>query len=83
MMKDRERLLARLSELLAQISRPHSCDAAIPVEVQANLWQLGVPCETNTPREDVIAQLWARKRTLQTAFMPLWGGPEATPPTAA
>lgn len=76
-------MLARLSRLLAEIARPYSCDAVIPVELQANLWQLGVPCEPTTPRETVIAQLWARKRSLETTLIPLWGGPGNSPPSAA
>lgn len=76
-------MLARLSELLAQLARPYSCDDVIPVEVQANLWQLGLQCDELTPREELVALLWARKRRLQTALLPLWGGPGATPPAAA
>jgi hypothetical protein len=76
-------LLARLSELLAEIARPYRCDEVIPVEVQANLWKLGLACEPTTPREDVIEQLWARKRSLQTILVPLWDGPGASPPPAA
>lgn len=82
-MREREKLLARLSELLARLARPYGCDEAIPAEIQAHLWQLGLPCDELTPREFVIAQLWARKRTLQTSMLPLWGGPGATPPAAA
>ncbi|HKV87749.1 MAG TPA: hypothetical protein VJT78_07115 [Candidatus Dormibacteraeota bacterium] len=82
-MRERERLLHRVSQLLALIARPYNCDALIPTEVQTNLWQLGVPCNELTPREFLVAQLWARKRSLETSLVPLWGGPGATPPTAA
>lgn len=76
-------MLVRLGEALSEIARPHRCDDAIPAAVQANLWELGVPCEPLTPREDLVAKLWARKRTLQVAMDPSWGGPGATPPAAA
>lgn len=76
-------MLARLGDVLARIARPHRCDEAIPVDVQAKLWQLGLPCSEETPREHVISQLWARKRLLQTSLLPIWGGPGATPPAAA
>ena len=76
-------MLARLSELLAQIARPYKCDEVIPVDVQANLWQLGLACEATTPREDLIARLWARKRSLQAILFPVWDGPGALPPSAA
>jgi hypothetical protein len=81
--RERERLLARLSALLSEIARPYSCDEVIPVDVRADLWQLGLACEATTPREDLIAQLWERKRSLQTILIPLWDGPGALPPSAA
>ncbi|HEY1455261.1 MAG TPA: hypothetical protein VGG31_02090 [Candidatus Dormibacteraeota bacterium] len=73
----------RLGQVLSQVARPHRCDDAIPAELQANLWELGVSCDPRTPRQDLIAQLWARKRTLAVATEPLWGGPGSTPPAAA
>lgn len=82
-MGEHERILVKLGEVLAQIARPYRVDEMIPVHVQSNLWQLGVPCDELTPREELIAELWARKRTLQTAVLPQWGGPGATPPNAA
>lgn len=82
-MREHERLLTRLTDVLKEIARPYSCDAAIPVAVQAQLWRLGVACEATTPREDLIAVLWARRRTLETTPIPFAGGPGATPPPAA
>ncbi len=82
-MGERERLLRRLGELLDVVARPHGCNEAVPVEVRAALWQLGVPCSELTPREELVEMLWARKRNLLSAFQPGWGGPGFTPPTAA
>jgi len=67
-MSEHERMLVQLGEMLSKIARP--C-------------QLGFPCNELTSREELIARLWARKRTLQTAIQPEWGGPGVTPPTAA
>ena len=82
-MSEQEIMLVQLVDALRKVARPHPCDQALPVDVQASLWQLGVPCNEATPRQELVAQLWARKRTLQTAARPPWGGPEATPPSAA
>ncbi|HSS60231.1 MAG TPA: hypothetical protein VLK30_02100 [Candidatus Limnocylindrales bacterium] len=82
-MSERERMLVRLGRMLEQIARPHSCNESLPTEVQAGLWQLGLPCTELTPREEIIAGLWARKRSLLTAIGPEWGGPGLTPPSAA
>jgi hypothetical protein len=81
-MSDHEWLLVQLGDLLSKVARPHRCDDAIPVDVRAALWQLGLPCSELTPREEVIARLWAKKRSL-TAMVPGWGGPGITPPAAA
>jgi hypothetical protein len=59
------------------------CDEALPAELQANLWRLGVPCDAQTPRDEVVSLLWARKRNLSLAFQPTWDSPGATPPNAA
>ncbi len=76
-------MLVRLGRILDQIARPHRCDEALPVEVQASLWQLGVPCNGLTPRDELVASLWARKRSLLVAMQPEWGGPGINPPSAA
>ncbi len=83
-MSERERLLFRLGRILDQVARPHRFDEAVPVEVHAGLWQVGVPCDELTTREELVARLWARKRSLLTSLQPGWGGgPGVTPPTAA
>ena len=82
-MSDHELMLVHVGELLSKVARPHGCDDAIPVDVRASLWQLGMPCNEMTPREEVIAKLWAKKRTLLTSTTPGWGGPGITPPAAA
>ena len=81
-MSEHELMLVELGELLARVARPHRCDDVLPVDVQATLWQLGLPCTELTSREDVIARLWAKKRSLLTAMEPV-GGPGVTPPAAA
>lgn len=81
-MSEHEWMLARLGEALMRIARPYHCDEALPVEVQGLLRQLGFSCDERTPREELIARLWARKRTLQFSLQPEWGGPGATPPAA-
>jgi hypothetical protein len=82
-MGEQETMLIRVGKLLDQLARPHGCEEALPVEVQASLWQLGFPCNDLTRREDLIPRLWARKRSLQSAGGPGWGGPGLTPPSAA
>lgn len=76
-------MLHQLGRVLAAIARPHGCDEMLPEDVRTSLWQLGFPCNELTPREELIARLWARKRRLMTAIQPGWGGPGVTPPTAA
>lgn len=83
-MSEHERLLYRLGKILDQVARPHGCDEAVPGDVHGSLWQLGVTCDERTTREELIARLWARKRSLMTVMQPGWGGgPGMTPPTAA
>ncbi len=84
-MSEHDLELARLGQILGQIARPYRCGESLPVDVQANLWQLGVPCDELTSREELIARLWARKRSLRLAVHSGWGpGPGTTsPPTAA
>ena len=82
-MSERELMLVQLGQALNRVARPHQCDEALPAELQTRLWQLGVPCDELTPREQLVASLWARKRSLSLAAQPTWGGPGATPPNAA
>jgi hypothetical protein len=82
-MSEHEEQLVQLRDVLSKIARPHGVDEALPSEVRTSLWQLGFSCHDLTPRQELIAQLWARKRSLQMMVMPSWGGPGMTPPTAA
>jgi hypothetical protein len=76
-------MLVQVGQVLQAVARPYRCDAPLPGHVQASLWRLGVPCGELTPREHVVAILWARKRSLSSAVQPPWRGPGATPPSAA
>jgi hypothetical protein len=82
-MSEQELMLVQVGQVLQAVARPYNCDAPLPGHVQASLWRLGVPCDELTPREQVIALLWARKRSLSSAIQPPWRGPGATPPNAA
>ena len=76
-------MLVQVGEVLSRVARPHPCDDVLPVDVRAALWQLGFPCDELTPREDIVARLWAKKRSLLSNMQPGWGGPGITPPAAA
>jgi hypothetical protein len=78
-MSEQELMLVQVGQVLEQVARPHRCDDVLPVEVQATLWRLGVPCDELTPRDELVSLLWARKRNLSLA----WSPPGQTPPTAA
>lgn len=82
-MSEQEGMLVQVGQVLQQVARPYPYDQALPVGLQADLWRLGVACDELTPREELVAQLWARKRTLSMAIQPTWRGPGATPPNAA
>jgi len=82
-MSEQELMLVRVGQALQAVARPYSCDAPLPGHVQASLWRLGVACDELTPREQVIALLWARKRSLSSAVQPPWRDPEPTPAPAA
>ena len=82
-MSEHELMLVQVGEVLSKVARPHRCDDVLPVDIRATLWQLGFPCNELTPREEVIARLWAKKRSLLSTMQPGWVGPGVTPPTAA
>ena len=83
-MGERERMLLRVGNLLSRVARPYRCDDGLPADVQAGLRELGFTCSDETPREELIAHLWAHKRNLMLARQPGWGhGPGITPPSAA
>lgn len=74
-MSDHERMLVQIHNLLSRVARPHRCDDALPPDVQHSLWALGFACSERTPREELVARLWARKRNLLLTMQP--------PPSAA
>jgi hypothetical protein len=82
-MSGQELMLVQLGKALDRVARPHRCDEGLPVELQANLRRLGVPCDAQTRRQELVSLLWARKRNLSLAFQPRWDGPGTTPPNAA
>lgn len=82
-MSEHEQMLVQLGELLSRVARPHRCEDDLPADVQTMVWQLGLPCTDLTSREELVARLWARKRSLLTTMQPGWGGPGVTPPPAA
>jgi hypothetical protein len=83
-MSEHEMMLVQVGDILSKVARPYRCDDdVLPVDVRAALWQLGLPCNELTSREELVARLWAKKRSLLTAMQPGWGGPGVTPPAAA
>ena len=82
-MSEHELMLVHLGDVLSKVARPYRWDDVLPADVRAALWQLGLPCNELTPREELVARLWAKKRSVLTAMQPEWGGPGATPPSAA
>ena len=75
-------MLVQVGQALAQLARPYAREDTVPSQVLATLWQLGMPCDALTPREVLIAELWARKRSLSVAFRPSPGNHDWTPPAA-
>ena len=60
-MSDQELALI-LDTALAEISRPHRCGQPLRPILRDALCELGLMCDESTPRIDLIAQVWARKR---------------------
>ena len=82
-MSEQQLMLVQIGQALDRVARPHRCDEALPVELQANLLRLGLPFDAQTPRKELVSLLWARKRNLSLAFQPRWDGPGTTPLSAA
>jgi len=80
-MGERERMLVLLGDLLGKIARPYRAGDELPVEVRDKLWRIGLPCGEQTSRQELIARLWARKRSLMAPMQQDRGG--QTPPNAA
>ena len=53
-----------LDQLLAQLTRPSLADAALPPSVREQLRAIGVAVGSSPRREDLVAELWGRKRPL-------------------
>lgn len=56
--------LYRLDRLLAQLTRPDVPGAGVPPTVRDQLRALGVPSRRSAGREELIAEVWGRKRPL-------------------
>jgi hypothetical protein len=53
-----------LDRLLAQLTRPALPEAGVPPLLREQLRDLGVPLRRNAGREELIAEVWGRKRPL-------------------
>jgi hypothetical protein len=51
-------------EALAQIARPRRIDERLTPELRQSLCQLGMTCDEFTPRAELFAQVWTKKRGL-------------------
>ena len=56
--------LYRLDRVLAQLTRPAVSGARVPVALRDQLRALGVPFHRAVSREELIAEVWGRKRPL-------------------
>ena len=56
--------LHHLDRLLAQLTRPALPGAGVPSDVRDKARALGVPVPRQARREELIAQVWGRKRPL-------------------
>jgi hypothetical protein len=81
-MTHEERTLAQLGSALSQLARPHGFDETLPPDVLATLHGLGLTCHEQSPRAALIAELWARKRTLSMAFQHASANHHWPPPAA-
>jgi hypothetical protein len=56
--------LNRLDRILAQLTRPSPLDASLPAALNDQLRALGLSLGREPRREELIAELWGRKRPL-------------------
>ena len=56
--------LYRLDRVLAQLTRPALAGSGVPPAVRDQLRSIGVPVHCPVRREELIAQVWGRKRPL-------------------
>jgi hypothetical protein len=68
-----------LDQLLNQLTRPSLPDSTIPPAVRDQLHSLGLSVESSPRREELIAELWGRKRPLMRQ---LYAFDDPTPPCA-
>lgn len=68
-----------LDQVLNQLTRPSPVGAALPAAVRDQLRMLGVHIGRKARREELIAELWGRKRPL---VRQLYAFDDPTPPCA-
>jgi hypothetical protein len=68
-----------LDQLLGQLTRPSLVDATLPSSVRDQLRAIGVAVDSSRRREEIIAELWGRKRPLMRE---LYAYDDSTPPCA-
>ena len=68
-----------LDQVLDQLTRPSLPDASLPSSVRDQLRSLGVQIGRSPRREELIAQVWGRKRPLMRQ---LYAFDDPTPPCA-
>ena len=68
-----------LDQVLSQLTRPAPVGASLPSAVRDQLKSLGLSIGRSPRREELIAQLWGRKRPL---LQQLYAFDDPTPPCA-
>jgi len=71
--------LYRLDRVLAQLTRPAVAGAGVPPAVRDQLRALGVGLHRSVRRDQLIAEVWGRKRPL---LRRLYDGDDTVPPCA-
>lgn len=56
--------LYRLDKVLAQLTRPSLPGSGLPPSLRDQIRSLGLPVHRATRREELIAEVWGRKRPL-------------------
>jgi hypothetical protein len=70
--------LRRVDRILAELARPVIDEDAMPPATRESHLHLGICVGGEASRKDLIARVWARKRTLlrQMAAVDNWGPPQ-------
>lgn len=71
--------LYRLDKVLAQLTRPSLPGSGLPPSLRDQVRSLGLPVHRATRREELIAEVWGRKRPLLRRL----DTPDDTPPACA